>query len=70
MVINFNRSLYKLSAIEGAIKDFQHLATFKIKKKDHFFAVDINGAEKEIANLLPDEFGNYVLYLMRKGLYE
>lgn len=65
MVINFKKKLYSLAAINGAIKEFGHLADFTVKQKDNNIMVEIVNAGDEVSEVLGDEFSNYALYLMK-----
>jgi len=66
MIIKFNKDIYNKKAISGAIKEFKHLANFTIRQKKKAISVTIDKTEKEVKNILRDEFCNYVLYLMKK----
>jgi hypothetical protein len=60
--IEFNKSLYVISAVKQAAEDFSHLADFKLsetKKKIKVKALNINDRTK--VKIFADEFANYVL---------
>lgn len=64
--LNLNKKLYKIKAIKIAIRDFSHLADFDIKKELDYYIVKMKNINKEAADVIIDEFCNYVLYLMKK----
>ena len=64
MKINFNKNIYKKKAINNAIRQFKELADFKVSTKSDYYTVDLKNINKDVVDVIKDEFGNYVLYLM------
>ncbi|PIQ92254.1 MAG: hypothetical protein COV69_03150 [Parcubacteria group bacterium CG11_big_fil_rev_8_21_14_0_20_39_14] len=64
--INFNKNLYKLSAIKSAIAAYKHLADFELKQDKKYIKVFLKNIDKEIEFLIGDEFCNYALWAMRE----
>ena len=64
MKINFNKNIYKKKAINNAIRQFKELADFKVSAKSDYYTVDLKNINKDVVDVIKDEFGNYVLYLM------
>lgn len=62
--VNFNKKIYNLEAINKAICEFKNLANFTIEDRDNNIAVKIDKIDKEVKDILKDEFANYVLGLM------
>jgi len=65
MKIMDDKKLYKITAIEKAIKQFEHLAEFNIDKRENVFVVSVANIDKDVANIFQDEFCNFVLHLMK-----
>ena len=61
MTIKFNKNFYNIEAIKKAIRTYQKLANFEIKEKKNFVEVTIKNIDKDLKNVLTDEFSNYVL---------
>jgi len=61
MTIRFNRKIYKKKAIQSAIKDYKHLADFSIKQDSNYFKVELKNIDKDVEEIIKDEFSNYVL---------
>jgi len=61
IVVNFNKNFYNFEAIKDAIKVYEKLANFMIEKNKKYIEVTIECADKEVENLIKDEFCNYVL---------
>ena len=62
--VNFSCSLYELDAIERAIKDYNGLADFILRKKKESVEVKIKKIRvKEMEPIFVEEFSNYVLSL-------
>ena len=66
MTIFFDKKFYDLKAIENAIKAYQGLAVFRIKKDKNRIKVDAGNIDKDVRNIFRDEFCNYVLSEMKK----
>ncbi|MCU0679632.1 MAG: HxsD-like protein [Planctomycetes bacterium] len=66
MTIKFHRDLYKLPAIKTAAQAFAELADFQIKTSGKYFHVNISNTRGEVADVLSDEFSNYVLSLIKR----
>ena len=65
MKINFNKNLYRLKAIKLAIKEYKHLANFNIKQTGDYIQVELKNINKEVKQIIKDEFCNYTLFLMK-----
>jgi hypothetical protein len=63
--ISFNKDLYPLKAIKAAIKEYQELADFSLKKKEGYIQVELKNINKGFKPIIKDEFCNYVLFLMK-----
>jgi len=63
-MIRFNKNIYNLKAIEKAIEEYKNLAKFSIKEKGSYIEVALAQVDKEVKNVIKDEFANYVLGLM------
>ena len=61
MIIKFNKNFYNIEAIKKAIRTYPKLANFEIKEKKNFVEVTIKNIDKDLKNVLTDEFSNYVL---------
>jgi len=61
--INFDKSLYSISAVKKAIDDYQGLAKFSLEQKKDCIEVGIKDIKEELKHLLKEEFCNYVLSL-------
>jgi len=66
MTLNFNKKFYNLKTIEKAIKAYRRLADFKVEENKNRIKVRIRNMDKEIKEILSDEFYNYVLAEMKK----
>lgn len=65
MHLLFNKDFYNLQAIKNTIDAYNDLADFKImenKKTIHVVAKNVN---KEVGDIIEDEFYNYVLAEMK-----
>ncbi|HDQ22624.1 MAG TPA: hypothetical protein ENN28_01470 [Candidatus Uhrbacteria bacterium] len=62
--IKFNKKIYTLEAVEKAIEEFKNLADFSLKEAGNYIEVKMDKTDKEVKNILSDEFANYVLGLM------
>lgn len=61
MVIKFNKKIYKLNTIKSAIKDYQELADFKMSQTKEYIKVELKNIDREVKDIIKDEFCNYVL---------
>jgi len=61
MNISFNKKFYSISAINKAVKAYKKIAVFKIINTKSNTKVQITSKDKEIKNIIADEFCNYVL---------
>lgn len=66
MTIVFNKQFYHLQAIKKAIEVYKELAVFNIKEKDNNIEVDIDEVDKDVKDVIKDEFCNYVLAETKK----
>lgn len=65
IIIKFNKNLYNLKAIKSAIKEYQKLADFNLSQKGNYIQVELKNIDKEIRQIIEDEFCNYILSLMK-----
>lgn len=65
-IIKFHKGLYKLPAINTGARAFAELAKFRIKTSGNYFYVNISNIRGEVADVLVDEFSNYILSLMKR----
>ena len=61
MTIFFNKKIYSISAINKAVKAYKKIAIFKIIDNKNKIKVQIKSKDKEVKDILADEFCNYVL---------
>jgi len=61
MIISFDKRYYNLPAIEAAIKAYQGLAIFNLKKDKSHILVEADKVDEEIKDVFEDEFCNFVL---------
>jgi len=62
----FNKKLYKKKAIKVAEKAYRGFCDFDEPKEDKdYWRVCLKNINQKTANLIKDEFSNYLLYLMR-----
>lgn len=64
VIIKFNRRIYKIKAIKSAIKEFKKLADFSLSQKENYIYVSLTNIDKDIKNIIKDEFCNFVLFHM------
>lgn len=67
MLISFNKKLYKLKAIKLAIKEYRNLANFNLKQKGNYIQVELKDIDKEVKQVIKDEFCNYVLFRSKEN---
>jgi hypothetical protein len=65
IAINFNKTIYKAKAINSAIKDYKGLADFELKQDKKYYRLILKNIDKEVEQIIKDEFCNYVLYLIK-----
>lgn len=65
MLIRFDKKLYSLKAVKSAIKKYRNLADFGLKQKKNRIEVNLENIDKDVNNVIKDEFCNYVLYSMK-----
>jgi len=63
--LKFHKKLYKEAAIKQAVKAFSHLADFKVVDRGHYTMVNLDNIKREVTDIIADEFGNYVLALLK-----
>ena len=64
--LKFNKKLYTKKAISSAKKAYQGFCNFERTKEDKgYWQVCFKNINQETANLIKDEFSNYLLCLMR-----
>lgn len=66
MTVKFSKIIYRKKSVVEAIKKYSHLADFSLKSAPDHIVVSIKNINKDLNNILEDEFCNYVLYLMKK----
>ena len=67
ILINFDKKLYKLKAIKLAIKEYQNLANFNLGQKGNYFQVELKNIDKEVIQIIKDEFCNYVFFKSKEN---
>ncbi len=65
VLINFNKNLYSSKAIKLAIKEYQNLANFSLRRKGNYIEIELKDINKKVGQIIKDEFCNYVLSLMK-----
>jgi len=65
ITVKFNKNLYNFKAIKLAIKEYQSLANFNLDQKGNYIRVELKDIDKEVIQIIKDEFCNYVLFLMK-----
>ncbi len=60
-IIVFGKKIYQKKAIDETVKKFRHLAEFSTRTKGGQIIVRLVPRETSSAQLLVDEFSNYVL---------
>ena len=63
--LNFNKDFYNLRAIRNTIKAYGELADFKVREGKKTIKVIVKNIDKEVKNVIEDEFCNYVLAEMK-----
>ncbi|MBU2472842.1 HxsD-like protein [Patescibacteria group bacterium] len=66
MIVKFSKIIYYKKSIIEAIRKYRHLADFSLKTTPDYITVSIKNIDKDLNDILKDEFCNYVLYLMKK----
>lgn len=61
MLIKFSKRFYNSKAIKKSIQAYQGLANFSIEIDKDGIKVKITDIDKDVRNILKDEFCNYVL---------
>jgi len=64
---DLNKDFYNLQAIRNTIKAYKKLADFKVRKDKKTIKVIMKNIDKEVKNVIEDEFCNYVLAEMKNG---
>ena len=65
MTIRFDKNFYNVGAIKKAAKAYKNLACFKIKEEKRKINVELTKIDKDIKEVIQDEFCNYVLAEMK-----
>jgi len=65
MIIKFSGKIYKLKAVKLTAKAYQGLADFKISQLKDYISVELKNINKDVKDIIKDEFCNYVLALMK-----
>lgn len=66
MIINFNKQFYNLNAIQSAISAYKDLADFHISDNNKIIKLKVDNIDKDIKDILRDEFCNFVLSEIKK----
>jgi len=66
--VKFSSHIYEKNAVAKAVKDFSHLAKFKVTGIPGYFRVVITNEDAGLKAVLADEFCNYVLGVTKKCL--
>jgi len=61
MIISFNKNLYPLKAIKSSIEAYDGLAKFKLSKQKGYYITEVSDIDKDVKNVLKDEFCNYII---------
>jgi len=61
MIISFNKNLYPLKAIKSSIEAYKGLAKFSLSKKNGYYITDITKIDKDVKDVIKDEFCNYII---------
>jgi len=61
MLIKFSKRFYSSKAIKNSIQTYRGLAKFGIKTDKDGIKVKITNVDKDLRDILKDEFCNYVL---------
>lgn len=64
--LNFNTKIYKKEAVQKSISAYSHLAKFVLQNNKNYIKVKIENIDREVKNILTDEFANYVLGMTKK----
>jgi len=65
--INFNKKFYNLRAIRTAVRAYKNLGDFSIQNNKNTIKVTIKNIDKDVKNIIKDEFCNYVLAEMKNA---
>ncbi|MBU1137090.1 HxsD-like protein [Patescibacteria group bacterium] len=65
MIIKFSSKIYDLKAVKLTTKAYQGLADFKISQLKNYINVELKNINKDVKDIIKDEFCNYVLSLMK-----
>lgn len=66
MIVRFSKKFYALKAIRNTIGAYEKLADFSVKTNKDTITVKARNIDKNIKNILRNEFSNYVLSEMKK----
>jgi hypothetical protein len=66
MLVKFDKKLYSLKAVKSAAKKYRHLADFGLKQRKNRLEVSLKNIDQDVAEVIKDEFCNYVLYSMKR----
>ena len=65
IVINFNKKLYNFKIIQSVAKLYENVADFIFVEKKNYIILTIQNINKEVEDIIKDEFCNYVLSLTK-----
>ena len=65
IVIKFNCRLYTTKAIRQSIVRYSDFADFSLAKKGNYYQVAIANINKDVTDIMKDEFCNFVLHMMK-----
>lgn len=64
--IQFDKRIYDEDAIVAAAEEFVNFSSFEISGDGDIIEVQMTDIEPDIADRIAAEFGNYIIYLMKK----
>jgi len=70
MTISFSKKLYNLKAIQKSIEAYNGLGVFSIKKDKKNIKVEINDIDKDVKDIIKDEFCNYVFNEIKRNQWQ
>lgn len=64
--IHFDKRIYDEDAIVAAARDFVNFSSFEISSDGGIVEVNMSEIEPEVEHNIAGEFGNYVIFMMKK----
>ena len=65
--VNFHKKLYNPKAIKSAVNQYQDWADFNVAQKGNYIRVELKNIDKDVKEVIKDEFCNYVLFESKKN---